>query len=163
MRPFRYQHASDMTDAVATVAGSGTAVFLAGGTNLVDLMKLGVEVPELLVDVTGLAMDGIESLADGGIRLGAGVRNSDLAASPGIRREFPVLAQALLSGASGQLRNMATVGGNLLQRTRCLYFQDTSKPCNKRLPGTPLTATARTCRFRQFCERTSRDRQPTDR
>jgi xanthine dehydrogenase YagS FAD-binding subunit len=140
MRPFRYQPASDLAGAVATVAASRSAVFVAGGTNLVDLMKLGVEAPELLVDITGLPMDGMESAADGGIRIGAGVRNSDLAASITIRRDFPVLAQALLSGASGQLRNVATVGGNLLQRTRCLYFQDTTKPCNKRLPGSGCPA-----------------------
>jgi xanthine dehydrogenase YagS FAD-binding subunit len=140
MKPFLYQRASDTAGAVATVGASGTAVFLAGGTNLVDLMKLGVEVPELVVDITGLPMDDIESAADGGIRIGAGVRNSDLAASLAIRREFPLLAQALLSGASGQLRNVATVGGNLLQRTRCLYFQDTTKPCNKRLPGSGCPA-----------------------
>jgi xanthine dehydrogenase YagS FAD-binding subunit len=140
MRPFRYQHASDTAGAVATVAASERAVFLGGGTNLVDLMKLGVEAPELLVDITGLPMNGIGPAADGGIRIGAGVRNSDLAASLTVRREFPVLAQALLSGASGQLRNVASVGGNLLQRTRCLYFQDTTKPCNKRLPGSGCPA-----------------------
>ena len=140
MKAFRYAQAADAAGAVATVAASPGAVFLGGGTNLVDLMKLGVAAPELLVDVTHLPLDGIERLPDGGLRIGAGVRNSDLSADPAVRDEFPMLAQAVLNGASGQLRNMATVGGNLLQRTRCLYFQDTSKPCNKRVPGSGCPA-----------------------
>ncbi len=140
MRPFRYQQAADAAAAVAAVTGFRRAAFLGGGTNLVDLMKLGVEAPELLVDITGLPLGGIESLTSGGLRIGAGVRNSELAAALVVRRDFPVLAQALLSGASGQLRNVATVGGNLLQRTRCLYFQDVTKPCNKRLPGSGCPA-----------------------
>jgi xanthine dehydrogenase YagS FAD-binding subunit len=139
MQPFRYQQPADAADAVATVAATDGAVFLGGGTNLVDLMKLGVAAPGLLVDVTRLPMDRIEQ-ADGGLRIGAGVRNSDLAADSRVRAEYPVLSQALLAGASGQLRNMATVGGNLLQRTRCLYFQDVTKPCNKRQPGTGCPA-----------------------
>ncbi|GAA2785388.1 xanthine dehydrogenase family protein subunit M [Saccharopolyspora taberi] len=140
MIPFTYQRAEDPGSAVAAVAGTPAAAFLAGGTNLVDHMKLGVTSPELLVDVTGLALDRVEPLDDGGVRIGAGVRNSDLAAHPLIRERFPVLSQALLSGASGQLRNLATTGGNLMQRTRCPYFQDTTTPCNKREPGTGCSA-----------------------
>ncbi len=116
--------------------------YLGGGTNLVDLMKLGVESPSLLVDVTGLPLDRIEPVAGGGLLIGATVRNSDLAADPAVRRQYPVLAQAVLAGASGQLRNMATVGGNLMQRTRCAYFADVTKPCNKRAPGTGCPALA---------------------
>jgi len=115
-------------------------VFLAGGTNLLDHMKLGIASPGLLVDVTGLSLDTIEFLPGGGVRIGALVRNSDLAADPVIRRRYPMLSQALLAGASGQLRNMATTGGNLLQRTRCPYFQDLSTPCNKREPGSGCSA-----------------------
>jgi xanthine dehydrogenase YagS FAD-binding subunit len=115
-------------------------VFLGGGTNLVDLMKLGVARPELLVDVSRLPHDRIEPLPEGGVRIGAAVRNSDLAADRGVRGTYPVLSQALLAGASGQLRNLATVGGNLMQRTRCVYFQDVSKPCNKRHPGSGCPA-----------------------
>ncbi len=140
MRPFRYQRPADAAGAVAAVAADGDAVFLGGGTNLVDLMKLGVETPGLLVDVTRLPLNRIEPTAGGGLLIGAGVRNSDLAADPRVRAGYPVLAQALLAGASGQLRNMATVGGNLLQRTRCLYFQDVTKPCNKRRPGSGCPA-----------------------
>jgi xanthine dehydrogenase YagS FAD-binding subunit len=140
MRAFRYLQAHDAAEAVAAVAASPAARFLGGGTNLVDLMKLGVEAPELLVDVTRLPLGGIERLPGGGMLIGAGVRNSELAADLGVRRDFPVLAQALVNGASGQLRNMATVGGNLLQRTRCLYFQDVTKPCNKRQPGSGCPA-----------------------
>lgn len=142
MQPFQYQQAADAAGAVATVATTDGAVFLGGGTNLVDLMKLGVEAPGLLVDVTRLRMDRIEPTPDGGLRIGAGVRNSDLAADPLVRAGYPVLSQALLAGASGQLRNMATIGGNLLQRTRCLYFQDVTKPCNKRQPGSGCPARA---------------------
>jgi xanthine dehydrogenase YagS FAD-binding subunit len=140
MKPFGYQVAGDPAGAVAAVAGRPGAMFLGGGTNLVDLMKLGVTTPDLLIDVTRLPLDRIERAPGGGLRIGAGVRNSDLAADPWVRAEFPVLAQAVLAGASGQLRNMATVGGNLLQRTRCLYFQDVTKPCNKRLPGSGCPA-----------------------
>jgi xanthine dehydrogenase YagS FAD-binding subunit len=141
LKPFRYRQAGDVASAVASVASSPSAAFLGGGTNLVDLMKLGVARPDLLIDVTRLpGFNGIEALAGGGIRIGAGVRNGDLAADPLVRQHFPLLAQALLNGASGQLRNMATVGGNLLQRTRCLYFQDVSKPCNKRVPATGCPA-----------------------
>jgi xanthine dehydrogenase YagS FAD-binding subunit len=137
VRPFGYLTPPDPAAAIAAVTGRPGAAFLAGGTNLVDLMKLGVAAPDLLVDVTGLLPDRIEPTAAGGLRIGAGVRNSDLAADPRVRAGFPVLA-----GASGQLRNMATVGGNLLQRTRCLYFQDVTKPCNKRVPGSGCPARA---------------------
>jgi xanthine dehydrogenase YagS FAD-binding subunit len=140
VKPFRYVRAEDAASAVATATGTPGAAYLAGGTNLVDLMKLGVALPDVLVDVGRLPLDAIEPTADGGLRIGAGVRNSDLAAHPDVRRRWPVLAHALLAGASGQLRNQATVGGNLLQRTRCPYFQDVTKPCNKRAPGTGCPA-----------------------
>ncbi len=141
MRPFAYQRAPDAGAAVAAAAAHPAgARYLGGGTNLVDLMKLGVETPELLIDVSRLAHDEIEARPDGGLRIGAAVRNSDLAADPLVRERYPVLALALLSGASGQLRNLATVGGNLLQRTRCPYFQDVTKPCNKRRPGSGCPA-----------------------
>jgi xanthine dehydrogenase YagS FAD-binding subunit len=142
VRPFRYERATDPASAVALVTADPDARFLGGGTNLVDLMKLDVERPGLLVDVSGLELSGIEVTADGGLRIGAQVRNSDLAVDSLVRERFPVLSQALLSGASGQLRNAATVGGNLLQRTRCVYFQDVTKPCNKRVPGTGCPARA---------------------
>jgi xanthine dehydrogenase YagS FAD-binding subunit len=140
MIPFRYERAQDAGSAVATLAGAPSGAFLGGGTNLVDLMKLGVATPDLLVDVARLPYGSIDVLPDGGVRIGAAVRNSDLAADRTIRTRYPVLSQALLSGASGQLRNLATTGGNLLQRTRCVYFQDTSKPCNKRVPGSGCPA-----------------------
>jgi xanthine dehydrogenase YagS FAD-binding subunit len=140
MIPFRYERAQDAGAAVAALAGAPTGAFLGGGTNLVDLMKLGVATPDVLVDVARLPHDRIEVLPDGGLRIGAAVRNSELAADRTIRTRYPVLAQALLSGATGQLRNLATTGGNLLQRTRCVYFQDTSKPCNKRMPGSGCPA-----------------------
>jgi xanthine dehydrogenase YagS FAD-binding subunit len=140
VRPFQYERAEDGPSAVATLARAPSAMFLAGGTNLVDLMKLGVATPELLVDVTQLPYDRIEPLPDGGLRIGAAVRNSDLAADRTIRRQYPALAQAVLAGASGQLRNVATTGGNLMQRTRCVYFQDVTKPCNKREPGSGCPA-----------------------
>ena len=140
MNPFRYERASDAAGAVALLAQAPQGAFLGGGTNLVDHMKLGVASPDLLVDITHLPYDRIEQLPDGGIRIGAMVRNSDLAADRTIRSRYPVLAQALLAGASGQLRNLATTGGNLLQRTRCVYFQDVSKPCNKRELGSGCPA-----------------------
>jgi len=140
MNPFRYERASDAAGAVALLAQAPEGAFLGGGTNLVDHMKLGVAAPDLLVDITHLPYDRIEQLPDGGIRIGAMVRNSDLAADRTIRSRYPMLAQALLAGASGQLRNLATTGGNLLQRTRCVYFQDISKPCNKREPGSGCPA-----------------------
>src|SRR5215468_1416402 len=140
MNPFRYERASDASSAVARLSQAPDGVFLAGGTNLVDHLKLGVRQPELLVDITHLPYDHIEPLPDGGVRIGAMVRNSDLAADRTIRTRYPMLAQAMLAGASGQLRNLATTGGNLLQRTRCVYFQDVSKPCNKRDPGSGCPA-----------------------
>ncbi|MEU8957903.1 xanthine dehydrogenase family protein subunit M [Streptomyces sp. NPDC048518] len=140
MRDFAYQRAHDVSGAVAVLGADPDARYLGGGTNLVDLMKTGVERPGLLVDVRELPLDRIETTDDGGLRIGATVTNSDLAAHPEVRRRYPALAQAVLAGASGQLRNMATVGGNLLQRTRCGYFTDLSKPCNKREPGTGCSA-----------------------
>lgn len=142
MKEFDYRRAQDVTGAVALLAAAADARFLGGGTNLVDLMKSGVERPDLLVDVRELPLDRVESTADGGLRIGATVTNSDLAAHPDVRRRYPALTQAVLAGASGQLRNMATVGGNLLQRTRCGYFTDVSGPCNKRVPGSGCPAVA---------------------
>ncbi|XCM33620.1 xanthine dehydrogenase family protein subunit M [Streptomyces parvus] len=140
MREFGYQRAHDINGAVSLLAADPDARYLGGGTNLVDLMKTGVERPALLVDVRELPLDRVEPTADGGLRIGATVTNSDLAVHPEVRRNYPALTQALLAGASGQLRNMATVGGNLLQRTRCGYFTDLSQPCNKRAPGTGCPA-----------------------
>lgn len=140
MRPYRYERAEDLSGAISTLAEAPEGAFLAGGTNLVDLMKLGVTSPEVLVDVRRLTSSEIEDLPDGGLRVGAAVPNSDLAADRRVRKRFPALSQALLSGASGQLRNVATTGGNFLQRTRCVYFQDTTTPCNKREPGSGCSA-----------------------
>jgi len=139
VKPFGYARAADAAAAVTAVATNRDAVFLGGGTNLVDLMRLGVSRPTLLVDISGLSPVITED-EGGALRIGSAVRNSDLAADLRIRRWYPALSQALLSGASGQLRNMATVGGNLLQRTRCRYFQDVGKPCNKRDPGSGCPA-----------------------
>jgi len=139
MKPFAFARATDVATAISSVADEENAVFLGGGTNLVDLMRLGVARPDRLVDVSGLSRS-ITETDSGALRIGGGVRNSDLAADLRVRRWYPALSQALLSGASGQLRNMATVGGNLLQRTRCLYFQDVSKPCNKRENGSGCPA-----------------------
>ncbi|MGW1847518.1 FAD binding domain-containing protein [Streptomyces sp. NPDC001966] len=140
MREFGYERAFDVSGAVALIGSAPDARFLGGGTNLVDLMKTGVERPALLVDVRELPLDRIEFDVAGGLRIGATVTNSDLAAHPDVRRHYPALAQAVLAGASGQLRNMATVGGNLLQRIRCGYFTDISRPCNKRSPGSGCPA-----------------------
>ncbi|MEU0520114.1 xanthine dehydrogenase family protein subunit M [Streptosporangium sp. NPDC006007] len=140
MRPFAYLRATDARSAVTASRERPNAMYLGGGTNLVDLMRLGVALPETLVDVTRISSGTVEEGPDGALLIGAGVRNGDLAADPLVRRRHPMLAQAVLAGASGQIRNMATVGGNLLQRTRCSYFQDVSKPCNKRLPGTGCPA-----------------------
>ncbi|MGP4086374.1 FAD binding domain-containing protein [Streptomyces sp. KR55] len=140
MRDFGYQRAHDVSGAVALLGADPDARFLGGGTNLVDLMKTGVERPARLVDVRELPLDRIEVTEEGGLRIGATVTNSDLAAHPEVRRRYPALTQAVLAGASGQLRNMATVGGNLLQRTRCGYFADVTKPCNKRVPGSGCPA-----------------------
>ncbi|WP_433832098.1 FAD binding domain-containing protein [Actinoplanes sp. CA-015351] len=135
MKTFTYRSATGLDDRLEP-----GAVFLAGGTNLVDLMKLGVATPDVLVDVNRLPLNEVTALDDGGLRIGAAVRNSDLAADPRIRAGYPVLSQALLAGASGQLRNMATTGGNLLQRTRCRYFMDATMPCNKHTPGSGCPA-----------------------
>jgi xanthine dehydrogenase YagS FAD-binding subunit len=140
MKPFEYEVATDPADAIARVGDRADAAFLAGGTNLVDHMKLGIAEPRVLIDVNRLGLDGVDELPDGGVRIGAGVRNSELAAHPLIRERYPVLSQALLAGASGQLRNLATTAGNLMQRTRCVYFQDLSTPCNKRDPGAGCSA-----------------------
>lgn len=139
MRPFEYVRAADTDAAVRALAEPG-AVALGGGTNLVDLMRRGVERPESLVDISKLPLAAIHELPDGGIRIGALVRNSSLAADSLVRQRYPMLARALLAGASAQVRNMATVGGNLLQRTRCPYFVDLASDCNKREPGTGCAA-----------------------
>jgi xanthine dehydrogenase YagS FAD-binding subunit len=140
MRPFTYERANSPADAVAAAARTPDARFIAGGTNLLDLMKLQIETPGHLIDVNGLAFDRIETTPEGGLRIGALVRNTDLAADPRVRRDYGLLSRALLAGASGQLRNKATTAGNLLQRTRCPYFYDTNQPCNKRRPGSGCAA-----------------------
>ncbi|WP_406513869.1 xanthine dehydrogenase family protein subunit M [Streptomyces sp. NBC_00161] len=142
MKPFTYVRATSLREAAEAYAAHPGARYLGGGTNLVDLMKLGVETPGTLVDISRLPLEEIGELPGGGLRVGAMVRNSDLAADPRVRTRYPLLSQALLAGASGQLRNVATTGGNLLQRTRCTYFQDPSKPCNKREPGSGCGARA---------------------
>jgi xanthine dehydrogenase YagS FAD-binding subunit len=141
MRPFRFERAVDADQAVALLGDASDARYLGGGTNLVDLMRLGVETPGVLVDVNRL--DGHERIEEsdaGGLRIGSAVTNSQLAGDARVRERYPVLSEAVLNGASGQLRNLATVGGNLLQRTRCAYFTDVTKPCNKRRPGTGCPA-----------------------
>ena len=140
MKSFTYERATSPEAAAAAAAAKPGAKFIAGGTNLLDLMKLQIETPLHLIDITRLGLDKTEPTADGGVRIGAMVRNSDLAADPRIRKNYAVLSRALLSGASGQLRNKATTGGNLLQRTRCYYFYDTAQACNKRTPGTGCAA-----------------------
>ncbi len=140
MRPFGYDRPTDVGEALTLVAERPAARFLGGGTNLVDLIRRGVETPDSLVDVTGLPLTEVEETADGGLRIGAVVTNAALAHHPLVRRHYPVLSQALLAGASGQLRSMATVGGNLLQRTRCPYFTDLTTACNKRDPGSGCSA-----------------------
>jgi len=140
MRAFTYERPASAADAIAAATRAPGARFIAGGTNLLDLMKLEVETPTHLIDVNGLGMDGIEATADGGLRIGALVRNTDLAADARVRRDYGLLTRALVSGASGQLRNKATTAGNLLQRTRCPYFYDTAQACNKRLPGSSCAA-----------------------
>ncbi|MGW4033167.1 FAD binding domain-containing protein [Streptomyces sp. NPDC004838] len=142
MKEFGYQRPGRVREALAAVAGDDGARFLGGGTNLVDLMKDGIETPTRLVDVRRLPLDGVREAPDGGLVVGATTTNSDLAAHPEVRRRYPALSQAVLAGASGQLRNMATVGGNLMQRTRCGYFADRSQPCNKRSPGSGCSAIA---------------------
>ena len=140
MRPFSYERAATPAAAATAVARNPNAKFIAGGTNLLDLMKLEIEKPAHLVDVNELALDKIDATPDGGLRIGALVRNTDLAADARVRKEYPLLSRALLAGASGQLRNRATTAGNLLQRTRCAYFYDTNQACNKRDPGSGCAA-----------------------
>ncbi len=140
MKPFTYERARSPAEAATAAARRPGAKFIAGGTNLLDLMKLEIETPAHLIDVNGLALDTIEATPEGGLRVGALVRNTDLAADERVRRDYGVLARALLAGASGQLRNKATTAGNLLQRTRCPYFYDTNQPCNKRQPGSGCAA-----------------------
>ena len=140
MKPFTYERGKTPADAAAAAARTPGAKFVAGGTNLLDLMKLQIERPTHLIDVNKLDLDKIEPTTEGGLRIEALVRNSDLAADERVRRDYPVLSRALLSGANGQLRNQATTAGNLLQRTRCPYFYDTNQTCNKRAPGSGCAA-----------------------
>jgi xanthine dehydrogenase YagS FAD-binding subunit len=140
MNNFEFSRATDVADAVRQIAAEPGAAFVAGGTNLIDLIKEGVTKPSRLIDITRLQLNRIEETSDGGLRIGALVPNSDLAYHPQIEKNYPLLASAILAGASPQLRNMATTGGNLLQRTRCFYFYDTTTPCNKRAPGTGCSA-----------------------
>ncbi|MFE0756307.1 FAD binding domain-containing protein [Inquilinus sp. NPDC058860] len=140
MRSFTYERARSPADAAAAASRTEGARFIAGGTNLLDLMKLEIETPTHLIDVNGLGLDRIEATPEGGLRIGALVRNTDLAADRRVRRDYGLLSRALLAGASGQLRNRATTAGNLLQRTRCPYFYDTNQPCNKRRPGSGCAA-----------------------
>jgi xanthine dehydrogenase YagS FAD-binding subunit len=141
VKPFRYERADSIASACVSAAGPATK-FVAGGTNLVDLMKLQIETPARLIDIGRLPLAEIEEAADGGLRVGALVTNSALATDPRVRRRYPLLSRAIMAGASTQLRNKATTGGNLLQRTRCSYFYDTTKPCNKRAPGSGCAALA---------------------
>jgi xanthine dehydrogenase YagS FAD-binding subunit len=146
METFAFTRAKDVAQAISAATGANTAQqgaevrFVAGGTTLLDLMKLNVETPKHVVDINHLPLDKVERLPDGGLKIGTLVRNSDLAWNESVKRDYAVLSQALLAGASGQLRNMATTGGNLLQRTRCVYFRDTNLPCNKRQPGSGCSA-----------------------
>jgi xanthine dehydrogenase YagS FAD-binding subunit len=140
MKQFTYERARTPAAAAAALAANPTAKLIAGGTNLLDLMKLQIETPAHVIDINRLGLDQVEDVAGGGLRIGALVRNTDLAAHPRVRKDYAVLSRALLSGASGQLRNKATTAGNLLQRTRCPYFYDTAKPCNKRQPGSGCSA-----------------------
>ena len=140
MRAFTYERARTPAEAAAAAVRQPDTRFIAGGTNLLDLMKLEIETPGHLVDVNGLGLDKIEAMQDGGLRIGALVRNTDLASDMHVRRDYAVLSRALLAGASSQLRNKATTAGNLLQRTRCPYFYDTNMPCNKRVPGSGCSA-----------------------
>lgn len=139
MRAFTYEKPATLAEAAAAGVAEG-AKYIAGGTNLIDLMKLEIETPTHLVDVNGLGLDQIEETSEGGLRIGALVRNTDLAADTRVRRDYALLTRALVAGASGQLRNKATTAGNLLQRTRCAYFYDTNMPCNKRAPGSGCAA-----------------------
>ncbi|WP_160006039.1 xanthine dehydrogenase family protein subunit M [Rhizobium sp. 18055] len=140
MKAFTYERPSSVEAAAKAAAANPDAKFIAGGTNLLDLMKLEIETPTHLIDVNGLGLDKIEPTTEGGLRIGALVRNTDLASDTAVRRDYGLLSRALVAGASGQLRNKATTAGNLLQRTRCPYFYDTNQPCNKRQPGTGCSA-----------------------
>jgi xanthine dehydrogenase YagS FAD-binding subunit len=140
MKEFTYERATSPAGAAESASRTPNAKFIAGGTNLLDLMKLEIETPSHLIDVNGLGLDTIDDTPEGGLRIGALVRNTDLAADSRVRRDYPVLSRALLAGASGQLRNKATTAGNLLQRTRCPYFYDPNMPCNKRAPGSGCAA-----------------------
>jgi xanthine dehydrogenase YagS FAD-binding subunit len=140
MKPFTYERAKSPAEAAASAARTEGAKFIAGGTNLLDLMKLQIETPKHLIDVNGLSLDKIEPTPEGGLQIGALVRNTDLATDKRVRRDYGLLSRALVAGASGQLRNKATTAGNLLQRTRCPYFYDTNQPCNKRQPGSGCAA-----------------------
>ena len=137
---FQYARANDVADAVRQIAAHPNAKFIAGGTNLIDLMKMDVERPTKVIDITRLPLKQVEDTPGGGLRIGALVRNTDLAYHPLVEQRYPVLASAIMAGASQQLRNMASTGGNLLQRTRCHYFYDTATPCNKREPGSGCSA-----------------------
>ena len=137
---FHYARANDVTDAVRQIAGDPNAKFVAGGTNLIDLMKMDVERPTKVIDITRLPLKQVENTPAGGLRIGALVRNTDLAYHPLVEERYPVLASAIMAGASQQLRNMATTGGNLMQRTRCQYFYDTAAACNKREPASGCSA-----------------------
>lgn len=140
MKAFTYERASSVEAAAKVAASNSSAKFIAGGTNLLDLMKLEIEAPTHLIDVNGIGLDKIDETPEGGLRIGALVRNTDLAANESVRRDYGLLSRALLAGASGQLRNKATTVGNLLQRTRCPYFYDINQPCNKRQPGSGCSA-----------------------
>ena len=140
MKPFTHERAKTPAEAAAAAARTPGSKFIAGGTNLLDLMKLQIETPRHLVDVNGLGLDRVEPTSEGGLRIGALVRNTDLAADARVRRDYGMLSRAIVAGASGQLRNKATTAGNLLQRTRCSYFYDTNMPCNKRVPGSGCSA-----------------------
>src|SRR5262245_56365131 len=140
MNNFQYARAADVADAVRQIAADPAAKFIAGGTNLIDLMKYEVERPPRLIDISRLPLNRVDETPDGGLRIGALVPNSDLAYHPLIEKRYPLVSSAILAGASQQLRNMASTGGNLLQRTRCFYFYDTATPCNKREPGSGRSA-----------------------
>jgi xanthine dehydrogenase YagS FAD-binding subunit len=161
VKPFAYARPGSVAEAVREVAADPNAVFLAGGTNLVDHLKLGVARPDVVVDVRRLTSREITDLEDGGLRLGAASTNSEVAADRRVRERYPVLAQALLSGATGQLRNLATTGGNPLQRTRCVYFQDVTTPCNKREPGSGCSAVGGYTRYHAILGTTAALPDPT--
>jgi len=140
MKPFRYFRARNLDEATELAANTPGAKFIGGGTNLVDLMKLGIETPDVVIDINHIGLDKIEPIDGGGLRIGALVRNTDLASDLRVRKDYAALSRAIVAGASGQLRNMATTAGNLLQRTRCPYFYDVNQPCNKRRPGSGCAA-----------------------